>query len=153
LKKIEKNIIMKRVLSSFVLLFVFSFIYAQTIPAEQQLIRMSGFAVHSAHKAVLSSGVYTGDLAKCIEHQRYAVIQYKEGNTTEAIYHSAHARTLAISVTEANNGRVNPNLSFSQEEQQMISGSPSPAELDKKLTGKELKDENYLDPQLTGVDL
>lgn len=144
--------VMKHIIASVCILFAFAFVQAQTVTVEQQMLRTTGFAVHAAHKAVLSNSVFTGNLAKCIEHQRYAVIQYKSGNTSLAIFHSARARNLAFSVIEANSSRVNNAFLFTTEEKALMNAMPSDSELDKILKG-DLNDQNYLDPQLSGIDL
>ncbi len=150
LKKI--NPVMKNIIVSLFIMFAFSIAHSQTITVEQQMIRTTGFAVHSAHKAVLSKGIYTGNLAKCIEHQRYAVSQYKAGNISVAVFHSARARNLAFQVIEANSSKINSTLQFTAEEKALMNAMPSDSELDKILKG-DLNDQKYLDPQLTGVDL
>jgi hypothetical protein len=143
---------MKHIIASVCILFAFAFVQAQTVTVEQQMLRTTGFAVHSAHKAVLANGIYNGNLSKCIEHQRYAVIQYKSGNISLAVFHSARARNLAFSVIEANSSKVNGAFLFTTEEKALMNAMPSDSELDKILKD-DLKDQNYLDPQLTGVDL
>jgi hypothetical protein len=148
----KKSVIMKMYILAFILVFAFVSARSQTIPTEQQLIRTTGFAVHAAHKAVLSNGVFTGNLSKAIEHQRYAVSQFKSGILTLAVYHSAHARTLALSVIEANSGKINQAFLFTDDENKLIKDLPSESELDKILKD-DLKDQDYIDPQLTGIDL
>lgn len=146
---------MKKILVS---LFVFALaisLNAQTVPTDQQLIRTSGFSVHAAHKAVLSNGVYTGNFAKCVEHQRYAVDQFKRGEKTTAVYHAAYARRLALLVIKANNSKPHPSFEFTADENAIITGSPSDSEMDSSVFkgGAAPKDEDYLDSHLTGIDL
>ncbi len=145
---------MKKIFASLVIIFAIMTAYSQTIPVDQQLIRTTGFAVRAAQKSVIANNIYTGNLAKCIEHQRIAVAMFKEGNKTQAVYHSIYARNLAFMVIEANGMKINPKFEFTLEEKALGSGSPSNVQLDAALpTGKALKDQDYLDPQLTGVDL
>jgi len=145
---------MKKLFTSLVIIFAVVAIHAQTIPVDQQLIRTSGFTVHAAHKSAIASNVSSENLAKCIEHQRIAVSLFKEGNKDMAIYHSIYARNLAFEVIKTNGMTVNPKLEFTTEERALDSGSPSNEQLDSTLpSGKSFTDQNYLDPQLMGIDL
>jgi len=144
---------MKKHLSFFVMIFFVSFAFSQTVSVEQQLIRTSGFTVHAAHKSFIAGGISTGNLSKSIEHQRYAVLQFKTGNISTAVHHSIYARNLAFLVIEANGGKINQNFAFTNEETQLSVGSPEKAILDNILTGKTLRDEDFANPQLTGIDL
>ncbi len=143
---------MKKIYYGLILVFVFSMTYSQDIPVGEQLLRTTGFAVHAAHKAVLANGVYTGDMAKSIEHQRYAVRQYKHGDKKTAFYHSAYARKLAFSAINANRSNVNPAFEFTEEEKALIKDSPADEELD-KVFNRPMKDENYLDKTPFAIDL
>ncbi len=137
---------------SLLILFV-SIGFSQTIPDDQQLIRTTGFTVHAAHKMALANGTSLTNLGKCIEHQRHAVSEYKLGNKTQAIYHSAYARELAFDIITANGGKIQQYLEFTDTEKSMISGSPSHETLDAAISGKISPDNEYLAPQLTAVDL
>ncbi len=143
---------MKRLSVSLIFFIIFTAVYSQQISVEQQLIRKSGLVIHAAHKSFIAHGVSTGNLAKSIEHQRYAIQLFTSGNISQATYHSAYARTLGFQVYEANTGQVLKNLSFTAEENALIMNSPSHTELDKVIS-PELKDDLYADPQLPGVDL
>jgi len=144
---------MKKIISACIMIFAFMAVYSQTIPAEHQLLRTSGFAVHAAHKYSIANNTSTLNLGKCIEHQKFAVIQYKTGNKTTAIYHSAYARRLAFVLIEKNGGKINASFDFTPEELNLLSGSPSDQDLDNALSVKSFNDADYLNPQLTGVDL
>jgi hypothetical protein len=145
---------MKKLLASLVIIFTVFAIQAQTIPVDQQLIRTTGFTVRAAQKSVIANSVYTGNLAKCIEHQKKAVSLFKEGNKSLAVFHSIYARNLAFEVIKANGMDVNAKYEFTAEEKALENGSPSVEQLNSALpAGITLKDEDYLNPQLTGVDL
>lgn len=143
---------MKRLSVSLILIFIVTAVFSQQISVEQQLIRQSGLVVHAAHKSFIAHGVSTCNLAKSIEHQRHAVQLFTAGNITEAVYHSAYARILAFLAYTANTGQELKNLSFTPEENLLLKHSPSHTELD-KIISKELKDELFSDPQLSGIDL
>lgn len=135
------------------LLFSFFIVNAQEISVEHQIIRTTGFAVHSAHKAAIANQVLNGNLSRCIEHQRLAVQLFKTGNITEAVYHSLYARKLAFTVIEANNMKISPAFQLNDKEKEFEKKMPPASELDKKLNGKSLIDADYLTPVLEGVDI
>lgn len=143
---------MKKLFNLFVLVLFSSFAFSQNISVEQQLIRTTGFTIHAAHKLFIAHGIKTGNLSKSIEHQRYAVLQFKTGNMNDAVYHSAYARRLAFSVIEANNGTINPTFLFTEEELNRTKGSPSDDVLEKAVKINST-DEDYKNPQLTGIDI
>lgn len=142
-----------KVLSIILSIIIFSVLRAQELSDEHQIIRTTGFAVHSAHKAAIANKVLNGNLSKSIEHQRLAVQLFKTGKVTEAVYHSIYARKLAFSVIEANKMKIPTALEFTVKEKEYINKMPSTNELDKKLEGKKLNDNDYLIPQLEGIDL
>lgn len=142
-----------KILAIILCIISFSVIRAQELSIEHQIIRTTGFAVHSAHKASIANQVLTGNLSRSIEHQRIAVQLFKTGNVTEAVYHSLYARKLAFTVMEANKMKISTAFEFNEKEKEYEKKMPSTNELDKKLEGKKLHDNDYLIPQLEGIDL
>lgn len=144
---------MKKLITLLVILSFAFIANSQNNTLEFELIRNSGFAVSSAHKAVISQNISKENLNKCIEHQRYAVILFNENKIQQAIYHSAYARRLAINIIQANKMQVNNAYNFSQAEKNIITSSPNDIDLDKALPFELKTNESYLNPELQDIHL
>lgn len=130
----------------------------QHIKKEQakRVIRRTAGVIFVAHKKVKEGGVYTGNLAKAIAHQKYARRLYRAGKFFRAIHHSRRARQLAVLAIRANKGAESPDMRTSKDEEEIMKGAPSDAELDtelqKEMPNESMKDEEVIN-QHPDVDL
>lgn len=144
---------MKKLITLIVLLSFAFIANSQNNTVEFELIRKSGFAVSSAHKAALSQNKSIENLNKSIEHQKYAVLLFNENKTEQAIFHSAFARKLAFDIIKANNLKVNDAYNFTQAELDLLKSSPSNSDLENALPLQLKTNESYLNPELEDIHL
>ena len=97
------------------------------------IIRRTAFVILAAHKEVKEHRVFTGFLARSINHQRYARMLFLEGKYLRAIYHSRRARFLAVKAIEANKGVVPTDIGYTREDEGLMRGAPNDDELDKNV--------------------
>ncbi len=110
----------------------------QNVKKEQakRVIRRTAVVIHVAHKKVKEGKVYTGNLARSIAHQRFAIKLFREGKFFRAIHHSRRARALALLAIKANKGAETGDMKLTKEEEGLMKGGPSDADLDKALAAE-----------------
>src|ERR1035437_3009359 len=123
-----------------------------TIKKEQarRVIRKTATIILVAHKKVKEGKVYTGNLARAIAHQKFAVRLYRAGEYFRAIHHSRRARVLAIEAIKANKGVEMTEWKMSKEEEESMANGPKEDELDKNLA-KEMPAEPTKDEDVMGT--
>ena len=99
----------------------------------KRVIRRTAVVILIAHKKVKEGKVYTGDLARAIAHQKFAIKLFREGKYFKAIHHSRRARMLAIAAIKANKGAETTEMKYSKEDESALKGGPSDDELDKEV--------------------
>jgi hypothetical protein len=77
-----------------------------TSDQSRTVIAKTAITLRVSKEAVTKGQVYTGNLAKAVNHQHYAISLHKSGNYTRAIYHSRRARHLASLAIRANRYEV-----------------------------------------------
>ena len=122
----------------------------------KRVIRKTAMIILVAHKKVKEGKVYTGNLARAIAHQRFAIKLYRAGEYFRAIHHSRRARFLAVEAIKANKGAEMAEWKMSKEEEESMANGPKEDELDKNLAkdmpGEPAKDEEVIGAQ-PAVDL
>ncbi|MFI5163746.1 MAG: hypothetical protein ACHQHP_00690 [Bacteroidia bacterium] len=116
----------------------------------RHVIRKTATIILVAHKRVKEGKVYTGDLARAIAHQKYAIKLYRAGEYFRAIHHSRRARFLAIEAIKANKGAEMAEWKMTKEEEQSMANGPKEEELDKELI-KEMPNESAKDEEVIGA--
>jgi hypothetical protein len=99
----------------------------------KRIIRRTAVVILAAHKKVKEGKVYTGDLARAIAHQKFAIKLYREGKYFKAIHHSRRARMLAIMAIKANKGAETSEMKYEKGDENAFKGGPSDDELDKEV--------------------
>ncbi len=123
----------------------------------RRVLRRTAVVILIAHKKVKEGKVYTGDLARAIAHQHFAIKLYREGKFFRAIHQSRRARMLAIMAIKANKGEETAEMKYEQEDEKAMKSGPKDEELDKEVA-KELpaeavaKDEDVIKAE-PAVDL
>lgn len=115
-------------------------------------IRKTAVIIIIAYKKVKEGKVYTGNLARAVAHQKYAIKLYRAGEYFSAIHHSRRARFLAIEVIKANKGAEMEEWKLSKEEQSATANGPKDEELDKNLA-KEMPDELTRDQEVIAAPI
>lgn len=114
----------------------------------RRIIRKTAMIIMVAHKKVKDGKVYTGNLARAIAHQKFAIKLFRAGDYFRAIHHSRRARFLAIEAIKANKGAEMQEWKLSQEEERDMANGPKEEELDKNLSkempGEATKDEDII---------
>ena len=114
----------------------------------RHVIRKTALIIMVAHKKVKEGKVYTGDLARAIAHQKFAIKLFRAGEFYRAIHHSRRARFLAIQAIKANKGAEMAEWKLSKEEESSMENGPKDEELDKNLAkempGESMKDEDVI---------
>lgn len=122
----------------------------------RHVIRKTAVVIMVAHKKVKEGKVYTGNLARAIAHQKFAIKLYRAGDYFRAIHHSRRARFLAIEAIKANKGAEMTEWKMSKEEEESMANGPKEEELDKnvakEMPGEPTKDEEVIGAQ-PAVDL
>ncbi|MFN3403471.1 MAG: hypothetical protein ACK40G_05195 [Cytophagaceae bacterium] len=112
-------------------------------------------ALGVSHMVVKKTKKMDGKLALAVRHERLAKQFYNNGNLERALHHSARSRALADQIMKDNGAKATMDHAFTAEENSMLAGKPSDAELDttldKELPG-ELKDADLMNGGLD-VDL
>ena len=99
----------------------------------KRILRRTAVVILVAHKKVKEGKVYTGNLARAIAHQKFALKLYREGKYFRAIHHSRRAKFLAMLAIKANKGAETSEMKYSKEDEGAIKGGPSDEELDKEI--------------------
>lgn len=111
-----------------------------------KVIRRTAVVILTAHKKVKENKNYTGDLARAINHQKFARKLYRRGMYLRAIHHSRYARLCAIKAIKANKGDESAETKFTPEEEELMKNPPSEdaliQELTKEMPGESTKDED-----------
>jgi|ERR1051326_7593828 hypothetical protein len=123
----------------------------------KRVLRRTAVVILVAHKKVKEGKVYTGDLARAIAHQHFAIKLFREGKYFCAIHQSRRARMLAIMAIKANKGEETAEMKYEKEDEEAMKKGPKDEELDKEVA-KELpaeaaaKDEDVIKSE-PAVDL
>jgi hypothetical protein len=117
----------------------------------------------AAHADLKRGKVYTGDFARAVRHQRYAVFLWRRGFYARSIHHSRRARMLAINVIQANKGTVQPSYKMDKEEDSLSKNTPPDSQLDtdlkndtefsKNAPATSDKDEDFINIMVDDIDL
>lgn len=99
----------------------------------RRVLRRTAVVILIAHKKVKEGKVYTGDLARAIAHQHYAIKLFREGKFFRAIHHSRRARMLAIMAIKANKGEETSEMKYEKDDENALKGGPKDEALDKDL--------------------
>lgn len=122
----------------------------------KRIIRKTAVVILIAHKKVKEGKVYTGNLARAISHQKFAIHLYKTGKYFRAIHHSRRARMLALAAIKANKGGETSDMNYSKEDEALFKAGPNDEELDKDLAAarptEPTKDEDIIGAE-PAVDL
>ena len=118
--------------------------------AAYRFINRTNKIIRHAGRVVKRHKNFTGDLAKSIEHQKYAKKLYLSGEYKRSIFHSQRARNLARIAIKVNKGKMDNSMDLLNDEVNLIAGIPSDDVLDKeanigKMKGNELKDQDIED--------
>ena len=120
------------------------------------VIRKTAVVIMHAYRRVKTEHVYTGNLARAIAHQKFAIRLYREGKYFKAIHHSRMARRLAILALKANKGEEMADWKYSKEEEANMKSGPTEeelsSELSKEMPGAAVKDEDVIS-DIPDVDL
>jgi hypothetical protein len=121
---------------------------AQKIASHRVLVK-TAFVIHHAYKLVKENKVYTGNLARAINHQKYARMLYREGKYARAMHQSRRARYFALLAIKANKGQETADMNYSKEDNAaMGKNAPSDDELDKEMNAamskEPTKDEDFM---------
>lgn len=116
----------------------------------RHVIRKTAVIIMVAHKKVKEGKVYTGNLARAIAHQKFAIRLYRAGDYFRAIHHSRRARFLAVEAIKANKGTEMAEWRLSKEEESSTANGPKDEELDKNLA-KEMPAEPVKDEEVLGT--
>ncbi|UPT67415.1 MAG: hypothetical protein M0D57_01635 [Sphingobacteriales bacterium JAD_PAG50586_3] len=129
----------------------------------KRVLRRTAVVMLAAHADLKKGKVYTGDFARAVRHQRYAVFLWRRGFYARSIHHSRRARMLAINVIQANKGTVQPGYKMDKEENALSKDSPADSQLDNDLkTDTEFsknspatseKDEDFINIMVDDIDL
>lgn len=124
----------------------------------RRAIRRTAFVINKARKAVIENKVYTGNLARAVAHQRFARRLYMRGNFLRAMHQSRVARAYAIAAIKANKGAETADMAFDKEDDQVMKDNPVSdeelkQELDKEMPGYSTKDEDFIDKEISDIDL
>lgn len=129
----------------------------------KRVLRRTAVVLFAARTDLKQGKVYTGDFARAVRHQRYAVFLWRRGFYVRSIHHSRRARMLAINVIQANKGTVQPSFKMDGEENSLSKGTPADADLDKDLDNDgefkksspntSSKDEDFVDIMADDIDL
>jgi hypothetical protein len=129
----------------------------------KRVLRRTAVVMLAAHADLKRGKVYTGDFARAVRHQRYAVFLWRRGFYVRAIHHSRRARMLAINVIQANKGTVQPGFKMDKDENALSKNTPADTQLDNDLkTDTEFnknspttseKDEDFVNIMVDDIDL
>jgi hypothetical protein len=99
------------------------------------VIHRSAMVIFAARRAVEYRHRYFG-LARAIAHQQRARELYENGSYREAIFHSLHARELAIQIIRGNRGKMRPDFFRDEKEERYARDLPRDSELDLRVKEK-----------------
>lgn len=129
----------------------------------KRVLRRTAVVMLAAHADLKRSKVYTGDFARAVRHQRYAVFLWRRGFYVRSIHHSRRARMLAINVIQANKGTVQPGFKMDNEENSLSKNTPPDSQLDNDLKADTEfnkntpvsgdKDEDFVNIMVDDIDL
>ena len=129
----------------------------------KRVLRRTAVVMIAAHADLKRGKVYTGDFARAVRHQRYAVFLWRRGFYVRSIHHSRRARMLAINVIQANKGTVQPGFKMDKDENALSKNTPADTQLDNDLkTDTEFnknspttseKDEDFVNIMVDDIDL
>lgn len=114
-------------------------------------------AIDKAYQSVQKNKVYSGNLAKAVQHQKLAKKYLKENNNYRALHHSRVARSQAFMAIRVNKEFTENKWDYTQKEQEMFgSGIPNDeleAEVTKTYSANDLKDENISNEDLKDIEV
>jgi len=117
----------------------------------KRIIRKTAVVILIAHKKVKEGKVYTGNLARAVSHQKFAIHLYRTGKIFRAIHHSRRARMFALAAIKANKGSETADINYSKEEDALFKDGPHDEELDKDLAVAR-PSENTKDEEIIGAE-
>ncbi len=132
---------------------------SQMAPREQaqakRVLRRTNVTIHHAKKQLAEHQNKTGDLAKAVSHQRYAISLLRRGMDKRAIAHSRRARRLAFASIQANQGKIPEGMQFAEGEgsDDGFSDDQLDADLDKEFGSQVvLEDDRILEDALSDLE-
>ncbi|MGA2142442.1 MAG: hypothetical protein ABSG94_08460 [Brevinematales bacterium] len=78
----------------------------ENMTAARNEIRVTGSVIARARIAVNNGQNFTGDLAKSVNEQKFAILLFNKSEFVRSRNHTMHARRLAYRAIKANNGRL-----------------------------------------------
>lgn len=124
--------------------------------ASYNALSKTAMVIKDAQGKVKAGRVYTGKLARAVNHQRFAVKLHRKGEYVSAIHHSRYARRLAVDAIKANRGKVAGSMET--DDAVIKEASPPDAELDGAIPGAELdkvyeKDQEAVDVAVEAIGM
>lgn len=114
-------------------------------------------AIDKAYQSVQKNKVYSGNLAKAVQHQKLAKKYLKENNNYRALHHTRVARFQAFMSIRANKEFTENEWDYTQKEQEMFGkGIPDDeltTELNKTYSAENLKDETITEEDLKDIEV
>lgn len=104
----------------FILLLSVFFVGAQAQPPKAKVktyLNRTNAVIHHAKNVVKTGKVYTGDLVKAVEHQKFAKKMFLAGDLKKAMNHSHRARMFAHKAIAANKGKLPEKMKSNKNEQ------------------------------------
>ena len=121
----------------------------------KRVLRRTNTTIHHAKKQLAVHQNKTGDLAKAVSHQRYAISLLRRGMDKRAIAHSRRARRLAFASIQANQGQIPKEMEFTDQEgsDEGFSDDQLDADLDKEFGSQVvLEDDRILEDPLSDLE-
>ena len=117
----------------------------------RRVIRRTAVVILIAHKKVKEEKIYTGNLARAISHQKFAITLYRRGEYFRAIHHSRRARALSILAIKANKGAETAEMKFEKDDDVAMKTAPKDEDLDKSVA-KEMPAEPVKDEEVVAAE-
>ncbi len=121
----------------------------------KRVLRRTNATIHYAKKQLIANQNKTGNLAKAVSHQRFAISLLRRGMDKRAIAHSRRARRLAFASIEANKGQVPDDMKFTEDEgsDAGISDDQLDGDLEKEFGSQVvLEDDRILEDSLSDLE-
>lgn len=99
----------------------------------RDMINKTAFVIRVAHRDVNAHHVYTGDLARAIDHQKFARQLFRGSEYLRAMHQTKRARNLAAMAIKANMGEVPSQAYLTEKELSMTANGPSDEQLTREL--------------------
>lgn len=121
----------------------------------KRVLRRTNATIHHAKKQLAEHQNKTGDLAKAVSHQRYAISLLRRGMDQRAMAHSRRARRLAFASIQANQGQIPEEMQFTDEDggDEGFSDDQLDADLERAFGSQVvLEDDRILEDALSDLD-